>query len=105
MTDKNREIEEFAYDLSDALVYFNRVTNFINWISTIENMLNKGYRKQSEGEWLPSPDGITPIKCSQCNAPALCATGVGAFGDFEITRHPSNFCPNCGARMKGDEGK
>ena len=46
-----------------------------------------GYRKQSEGEWIISSDGYYPY-CSECkNEPK---NGV-----------MTDFCPNCGAKMKG----
>lgn len=49
-----------------------------------EFLYNAGYRKQSEGEWI-SHEGYD--ECS------LCRTKV---------TYPSNYCSNCGARMKGE---
>ena len=43
-----------------------------------------GYRKQSEGEWI----GDWDYECSVCHE----------YHDFK-----TNFCPNCGAKMKGGE--
>ena len=60
-----------------------------------------GIERKEYGEWIPSGDGINPIRCSRCNSPALFAGGEGIFGDFEITRYPSRYCPECGAKMKG----
>ncbi len=54
------------------------------------------------GRWLPSPDGINPIRCSKCNMPALFIAGENEFGDFEICRYPSSYCPECGAKMDGE---
>ena len=65
-----------------------------------EKLYEEGYRKQSEGEWLPSPDGIKPIRCKNCNTPAL-FTFEDEFGITGFYRYPSHFCPNCGAKMKG----
>ena len=60
-----------------------------------------GYRKQSDGEWLPSPDGINPIRCNKCNMPAPFVAGEDEFGDFGFHRYHWKFCPHCGAKMKG----
>jgi hypothetical protein len=46
-----------------------------------------GYRKQSEGEWKICSDGYYPY-CSRCNHEPK--NGV-----------MSDFCPSCGAYMKG----
>lgn len=51
------------------------------------------------GRWLPSPDGIEPIRCSECHAPAPLESGQNEYGDLEICRYPSSFCPECGAEM------
>ena len=54
------------------------------------------------GRWLPSPDGFNPIRCSECNMPALFTAEQDDFG-HGFYRHPSNYCPNCGADMRGDK--
>ena len=54
------------------------------------------------GYWIPSPDGINPIRCSECNMPAPLAAGENEFGDFEICRYPSSYCHECGAKMDGE---
>lgn len=53
------------------------------------------------GYWIPSPDGINPIRCSECNMPAPFIAGENEFGDFEIRRYPSSYCHECGAKMDG----
>lgn len=60
-------------------------------------LFNAGYRKQSEGEWVANRHisvskrsrtiHYETYKCS------VCGTWNG--------RHRQNFCPNCGAHMKG----
>ena len=54
------------------------------------------------GYWIPSPDGINPIRCSECNMPAPFVAGENEFGDFEICRYPSKYCHECGAKMDGE---
>ena len=51
------------------------------------------YRKQSEGEWLEIDDGVLigdgkHLECSKC-------------GVWKKDKQKSNFCSNCGAKMKG----
>lgn len=59
---------------------------------TAERLIEKGYRKQSEGEWLciylNKFEHLSKHKCSEC-------------GFVNTTRY--NYCPNCGAKMKGAE--
>ena len=45
----------------------------------------KGYRKQSEGEWREDFDG--DCYCTACG--------------YYPKKDVKNFCPNCGAKMKG----
>ena len=57
----------------------------------------------THGYWVPSPDGISPITCSECNMPAPAIAGENEFGDFGFYRYQSDYCPSCGAKM--DFGK
>ena len=62
--------------------------------NTAEKMTAKGYVKQSEGEWqlIEQEDFIYKLcKCSAC--------GDERF--FEEDDKLCNYCPNCGAKMKG----
>ena len=57
-----------------------------------KTLYNAGYRKQSEGEWEKRTFIFLDVekvgfKCSNCNT---------------TWDTPTKFCPNCGARMKGD---
>ena len=52
-----------------------------------EVIYKAGYRKQSEGEWLTDRFGLERSICSVCGA---VYEGDGG-----------NYCPNCGAHMKG----
>lgn len=61
-------------------------------------LYNAGYRKQSEGTWVARicefTDGSIMAEdyyCSKCF--------------YETFDNEKNFCPNCGAKMKGGDGK
>lgn len=47
---------------------------------------SKGYRKVERGEWIPY--STTMMECSVCKR--------------HTPRHRYNFCPKCGADMRGD---
>ena len=57
---------------------------------------NAGFRKQSEGEWIRK-DGF--LVCSKCDAtkPIAFSTAI------KLTYYKCDFCPKCGAKMKGGE--
>ena len=68
----------------DDLCYFKCVA---------KEIVNHGYRKQSEGEWIAKEKIIRSITalnytCSVCGVEGRCTP----------------YCPNCGAKMKGGEG-
>lgn len=57
-------------------------------------LYNEGYRKQSEGEWVPSDIPQEKYVCSVCG-------GACWYYDFEGDVAKSRYCPNCGSKMKG----
>jgi rubrerythrin len=64
-------------------------------IAHAEALYNAGYRKQSEGEWEKRTYIIFDSEkigyhCSECNT---------------TWDTPTNYCPNCGAKMKGGAEK
>ena len=59
-----------------------------------EKMVSIGYRKQSEGEWLNAGMFDDMAKCSVCGLIDHSLNEVYSRGTY-------NFCPNCGAKMKG----
>ena len=51
--------------------------------------------ERKKGEWIDQDDGAYyPVECSECRKIPL----FDVYGDYIL----SNFCPNCGADMKGD---
>lgn len=60
----------------------------------IEALYAEGYRKQREGEWIKHP-------CSyECT---VCKVSVEVYAEEydPTTDYDLNYCPNCGAKMKG----
>ena len=105
---KGKQVEEMANDL-----YENRPYREL-WLEDAQDiaevLYKAGYRKQSEGEWLVSAwdnekqefieipyikHEHTGAYCSLCRTDALLD---GA--EFGVA---SNYCPHCGAKMKGGE--
>ena len=58
-------------------------------------IIEKDYRKRSEGEWIKSTQTHELI-CNLCGA-------IGPVDCLKEDFYASNFCPNCGAKMKGGE--
>ena len=86
---KDEQIEKMKCEISHIIndnMYHLLDEDDCNYLA--ENLYEQGYRKQSEGEWIIK--GLANPKCSACNSYNRC-------GD------KSNFCPNCGARMKDGE--
>ena len=61
-------------------------------LEVAELIYNKGYRKQSEGEWIYDED----CECFVCS---VCVNS--ALNNYRGLSVNSNYCPNCGANMKG----
>ena len=94
MIEKEKQIEEMANEI-EIIGYCDGSVDFYK---TASRLYRKGYRKQSEGEWIqqlrPYEDEIV---CSVCGA---------NFNIIDNCTERFNFCPNCGAEMrKEDEGK
>ena len=105
---REKQIEEMAKDVCRSIVWDREEFAQIDCFETANILYNKGYRKQSEGEWVTNAwDGkkwvIIPYDkhehigahCSICNKRALLN-----YDKDEVT---SNFCPNCGAKMEGGD--
>lgn len=82
---------EFANNTKDKTIDANDIARFPS----------ADVRENVRGEWLPmrrfgGEKGQTPdVMCSVCFAPAL---WLGTLGCIR-----SNYCPNCGADMRGDK--
>ena len=106
---KEKQIEEMAEDLMACHTeFYDNADIYTDYDETAKEMYAKGYRKQTEGEWVTNAwDGkkwiVIPYEkhehigahCSVCNKRALL--------DYDKDEVTSNFCPNCGAKMKGGE--
>jgi hypothetical protein len=53
------------------------------------------------GEWMPTPDGINPVKCRRCGTVAPYRMESNSNHDIGLYPYKSNYCPHCGAKMDG----
>ena len=88
------QIEEMAKAIDEfwkGTIGANFKDAFLECFAT--SLYAKGIRKQSEGEWISNRQTDEYI-CSLCGmiAPVDC---------MRENFYKSNFCPNCGAKMKG----
>ena len=91
---KEKQIEETASLFSEfcedelGAVFIKDIA-----VDFAERLYNAGYRKQSEGEWV-----------SNCQTDEYICSLCGGFSPIDCEKenfYKSNFCPNCGAKMKG----
>lgn len=70
-----------------------------------ERLVEKGYRKQSEGENITENHPVDEFICSECG---LVMRDCGRYeideddGDEICYEFAFKFCPRCGAKMKGE---
>lgn len=88
-------MKEQIEELTNELI---RTSRYGTHSAVAEHLYNKGWRKQSEGEWIDKPTGAYSRMQSWCSA---CGKHSG-IGGIESNRHKP-YCPNCGAKMKGGE--
>ena len=93
---KEKQIEEMAIDIGEkqegGWIFVDNseyTTDVFNKELAEHLVVNKGYRKQSEGEWKKLYEKAPRYVCTSCNH---------LFNNKEY-----KYCPNCGARMKGGE--
>jgi len=86
---EKQEIEE----LTNELVFTN---NYGTHDAVAKHLYEKGYRKQSEGEWKQKEfwEGGGTWRCTECKRQIMFLHGTPKTENM-------NFCPNCGAHMKG----
>ena len=75
--------------LSEGAQFLSDAGRELQFYKDVVEMLDKGYRKQSEGEWLNHPLATGVRYCSNC-------------GDNRDSKS-GNFCPNCGAHMRKED--
>lgn len=96
MSEKQQKILEMAKDICRYQPCCNDVCNPISACDALkyaERAVEAGYSKQSEGEWFFEHEFYGRMLCSVCKGEAL-TNECSEYVD-------SDFCPNCGAKMKG----
>jgi uncharacterized protein with PIN domain len=95
--DKEKQIEEIALDLN-SIIHF-KDNGLVARYATAEAMYELGYRKQSKGEWVRQNKikgkVIPEAVCSECGREVV-------YQVIDNKYFFENFCPHCGARMKGE---
>ncbi len=97
---KEKQIEEMADDVRRIRESYFGQADYLFAMKLYED----GYRKQSEGEWVDQYNGKydNPIYvCSVCRRGTLLKPDINELGNIQMIQALSQFCPNCGAKMKG----
>ena len=87
----------YAVD-SSAIIYTHiELLDLIDNAPTVEiaTKLQPNCNKLQQGEWIEGENGI--IKCNKCKSEIIYSYLIGNEPDFP------NFCPNCGADMRGED--
>ena len=73
-------------------------------IKVIDNIPIADVQAVKHGKWgkVTEPLGWQDVECASCS---ICGESyiLDEEHDFDTTKELFNFCPNCGARMDGDE--
>ena len=99
MSEKQQKIVEMAKDICRVKHICDDVCKPVSACDALkyaERAVEAGYVKQGKGEWLVEKfyNGDKFIKCSACNSVIDCDC-------TNIDENEFDFCPNCGAKMKG----
>ena len=96
---KEKQIEEMAQIIYD---HTEHDTMWDEIYASSNALYNAGYRKQSEGVWerTTEPLGAHNVDCVECS---VCGDSwvLDEDFDFDVVKDCWNYCPNCGAKMKG----
>ncbi len=104
---KEKQIEEMALELCYTRNVVKRLHNrkcgdcdikSCDIHEICEDLYNAGYRKQSEGEWIFK--GLDEFRKYKVTCPFCKAEYVGNYDAYDEPED-FNYCPNCGAKMKG----
>ena len=99
---RDKQIEEMAFDLCriDTCKHLPQAECDKTTCAhcEAEALYNAGYRKQMVGEWIFKEEKDA-FFCSLCDQEALIDASFKGI-DFVIAEL-SDFCPHCGAKMKG----
>jgi hypothetical protein len=91
------QIEKQAIEKMAAFLWKNTLIHTEDLCHDVaETVIKEGYRKQSVGEWQELDICAEDMYCSVCGAIAPVDCEKEEF-------YKSNFCPNCGAKMKGGD--
>ena len=82
---ENEQIDEMALIIGDSEIYEHE--DYLEARQKAKEIYNKGYHKQSDGNWIIKKGGYYQrLVCSVCEK-----LSIATF----------DYCPNCGAKMKG----
>ena len=79
--------------LSEGAQFLSDAGRELQFYKDVVEMLDKGYRKQSEGEWHEDIIAFCNV-CSSCRA-------MVDRSAIKCNSGKLHYCPNCGAKMKG----
>ena len=80
----------------------------VDAIENIRGLPTADVRENVRGEWKLDPNGmdwnIPAYRCSECGFVAnYIGVEANGLGNNPMNWAGSNFCPNCGAQMRGDK--
>lgn len=87
------EIEEFEW-CHDCKEYDQEAHCCHRWTKVIRNTVEELKAEQRKGEWIETSEGTM---CSNCHKYPY------DDGEYHIANWHSDYCPNCGADMRGEE--
>lgn len=101
---KEKQIEEIFNIIVDGIVDGednNGVPTIKTCCEISKTIYNAGYRKQREGEWVLEYETYGKMICSTCKEEAPLTYELDNLYQLCTVYVKKQFCPNCGAKMKG----